>query len=153
MHRALQFVCLLSLGLFITHQIGCNGPKEPTASEADDHDHDHDHDRLSFGQAIGKIEELAGTIGQSMAKGDSDAAHEPLHEIGHLLEELPHLAKDEGLSEQQQASLDAAVNQLMDAYGAVDAIMHGEDGKSYDDVKEEIAASLKTLESFEHSHE
>ena len=147
MHRV-SLLCVLSCGLLFTLQAGCNksdSATETMATESVDH-------ALSFGQAVGQIEQLAQSIGQSMANGDTEAAHEPLHEIGHLLDELPHLAELEGLAETDQATIQAAADQLMDAYGAIDAGMHGEAGKSYDDVKGDIATALESLDAFEHSH-
>jgi len=148
MFRAIRFVSLLTLGFVLSVQIGCNSSDtatEPATNQADQHDHE-----LTFGQAVDKIQELAGTIGESMAKDDADAAHHPLHEIGNLLNGLPHLAEHEELSEESLKLLQDAVDKMMDAYSAVDATMHGEEGKSYDDVKGDIDAALETLESFDH---
>jgi hypothetical protein len=162
MVRAIQFACFLALGFVVSVQTGCT--KADTATEttagqsgdhADDgHDHDgHDHANMNFGAAIAELEELTGTISQSMAKDDADAAHDPLHEVGDLLEALPELAKKEGLSKDDQKSVNGAVAKLMDAYGSVDAIMHGEEGKSWDDVKGDIDEATKTLTAFEHDHD
>jgi len=151
MFRAIRFVSSLALGLILSVQVGCNSNDTatgPATSQGDPHDHE-----LSFGQAIGQIKELAGTISQAMAKDDADAAHDPLHQIGHLLNDLPHLAEHEELSEENLKLLRGAVAKMMDAYSAFDATMHGEEGKSYDDIKSDIAAALETLESFDHSHE
>ena len=164
MLRAIQLICFLALGFVVSMQSGCEksdpaSDSTATATATDGHDdhegHDHDeHEHAdTFGGAIAELEELAGTISSSMAKGDGDAAHNPLHEVGHVLEALPELAKKDGLSEEDQASVKGAVATLMDAYGEVDAIMHGEEGKSWDDVKEGIGEAVKTLTSFEHGHD
>ena len=162
MIRAIQLVCLFTLGFVISMQTGCNKADttaDATAGQSDDHDQDghdhgdHDHANMSFGAAIAEIEELSGTISESMAKDDADAAHDPLHHIGDLLETLPELAKKDGLSEDDQKTVNGAVAKLMDAYGAVDAIMHGEEGKSWDEVKGEIDEATTTLTAFEHDHD
>lgn len=159
MIRAIQFVSLFALGFVISIQTGCS--KADTTADAttgqsddhDDHDHgDHDHSDMSFGVLIAEVEELSGTISDSMAKDDADAAHDPLHHIGDVLEVLPEAAKKEGLSEADQKTVNGAVAKLMDAYGAVDAIMHGEEGKSWDEVKGEIDEATQTLTAFEHDH-
>jgi hypothetical protein len=159
MLRAIQFFSCLSLGLVVSMQTGCSKPDtatEPTAAETDDHadhdDGDHEH-AADFGGAIAELEELAGTISASMAKDDPDAAHNSLHEIGHVLEGLPELAKQEGLSDDQQKSVTGAVATLMDSYGDLDAGMHGEEGKSWDDLKGSIDTAVETLTAFEHGHE
>lgn len=163
MPRLLRLFCLCSLGLLATWQLGCNSGDSatdaPPAESADDHDgHDHagDHghdDELGLHEALSKIESLAATINQSLNDGDADAVHDSLHEIGHLLEDLPALAEAHGLSEADQQKLSEASTQMMDAYGAVDATLHGDEGKSWDEVKETIDASLKTLQSLDHAHE
>jgi hypothetical protein len=140
---------LVFFGCLVSLSTGCNS-SDPASETVAEHGHDHD---LDFGGAIGQIEELAATIGDALAAGDMDTAHDPLHEIAHLLEDLPDLAQHAGLSDADQASVKAAANKLMDAYGAIDEQMHGEEGKSYDSVKDDIAAGLESLESFEHTHE
>ncbi len=159
MLRATQLTCFLAIGFVVSIQTGCYKPDTATGSTAgqteDGHDHEgheHDHANMSFSAAISELEELSGTISESMAKDDADAAHDPLHEVGDLLEQLPELAKKDGLSQADQKTVNGAVAKLMDAYGAVDAIMHGEEGKSWDEVKDEIDEATKTLTAFEHSH-
>lgn len=149
MFRAIRFVSSLAIGLVLSVQIGCNSNDAatgPATSQGDEHE-------LSFGQSIAQIKELAETISESMAKDDADAAHHPLHQIGNLLNDLPHLAEHEELSGENLKLIQDAVAKMMDAYSAVDATMHGEEGKSYDDVKADIDAALETLESFENSDE
>lgn len=162
MIRAIQFVCLFALGFVISIQTGCSKADttaDATTGQSDDHDGhdhdhgDHDHSDMSFGVLIAEVEELSGTISDSMAKDDAGAAHDPLHHIGDVLEVLPEAAKKEGLSEADQKTVNGAVAKLMDAYGAVDAIMHGEEGKSWDEVKGEIDEATQTLTAFEHDHD
>lgn len=160
MLRAVRLICLLSLGLAFSAQVGCNKGDTATSSTAT-HDYDHDDGHAhgdhghatDFGGGIEELEELSGKIGTAMAKGDADTAHDPLHEVGHVLEALPELAKKAGLSDEDQKAVNGAVATLMDSYGEVDAGMHGEEGKSWDDLKGDIEAAVKTLTAFEHGHD
>lgn len=159
MLRAIQLCSFLSLGFVVSLQTGCNKADTATDSTAaqtgdhDDNEHgDHEH-ADTFGGAIAELEELSGTISAAMAKGDADTAHNPMHEIFHVLEALPELAKKEGLPDDQQKSITSAVATLMDSYGDLDAGMHGEEGKSWDDLKGGIDAAVLTLTAFEHGHD
>lgn len=159
MLRAIRLVCFLALGFTLSLQFGCNKGETTTTSSLtttdDGHGHEHgDHDHATdFAGAIRELEELSGAIGTAMDQGDGDTAHDPLHEVGHVLEAMPELAKKEGLSDDDQTAVNGAVATLMDAYNEVDKGMHGEEGKSWEELKGDIDSALQILTAFEHGHD
>ena len=132
---------------------GCPS-SDPVESADGDHDHNHghghgDHEKHpeTYAEAVGQLVSMDKTIRDAFAANDADTAHGPLHDIGHLLEEVTELAQKETMSEEQTAAVQQAVDSLFELYGAVDATMHGGEGKSYDEVKNDIDAALATLTS------
>jgi hypothetical protein len=120
-----------------------------------DHDHDGEHDEDADGHshpetlsgAFEELDELHAAIKEAFSAGDADKAHGPLHDIGHALEEVSALADKESLSEEDQAKVKGAIDQLFDGYGAVDERMHkGEEaGKSYDEVADAVDDAMDVL--------
>jgi len=143
----------------------------------DDHDHDHDHDHdghdhdghehdtikadelgldvdtlppaggppmpATYAEAVEQLAGMVTRITAGLADDDVDSVHDELHDVGNALENVEQLAKK---SEQSEDSL-AAVDQLFDAFGAIDEKLHGEPGKDYDEVKDDIDAAMKTLQA------
>ena len=139
---------------------GC-GASGTTASTppAEKHDHDHhDHEHgdehghahpESLAEALTEVEELHAKIKTAVAADDLETADPPLHELGHLLEELPELAQKESLSEEDQQQVKQAADSLMDSYGAFDERIHGGEskGKSYDEVADQIDEAISKLKA------
>ena len=71
--------------------------------------------------------------------------HEPLHDVGHLLDALPALADKAGLDAAQKDAVKGAKEQLFDHFGKVDEMMHGEKGAKYEDVATKIDEAVATL--------
>ncbi|KAA5546067.1 CbtA family protein [Roseiconus nitratireducens] len=144
---------------------GCSQPTEPADtsaeaahdhdSEAGDHDHaegehdhaddEHEHEFATLDEATEEIESLNKTIKDGFANNDVDAAHDPLHHIGEVLEATDHWVQESDLPEPRKQELAAAIEQLFDAFGAIDESLHGDGGKSYDEVSESIQSALDTL--------
>lgn len=121
--------------------------------EGHDHDgehaDDHNHDFESLSEAVAEIESLRDTIRDEFAKGDADAAHDPLHHIGEVLIATENMVKAMDDTEQKTAAA-AAVESLLDDFTAVDQGMHGSEesrskGKKYDDVSESVDKAIETL--------
>ncbi|MEM8736246.1 MAG: hypothetical protein AAGG44_18595 [Planctomycetota bacterium] len=95
------------------------------------HDHDghadHDDDAPeSFAEALTSITSMKSNICKAFANKTPDDAHDELHEVGHLLEEMPSLAaKVEGISKEQLAKVEAAVEELFDGFSELDGTLHG----------------------------
>ncbi|MFN9720290.1 MAG: hypothetical protein ACK58L_16450 [Planctomycetota bacterium] len=141
----------LFLGLFCSLSVfaGCDeGSKPKNIATAPGHDHEHDHEHVyeSVKDAVEELVALRNTIRDSFAKNDPDAAHDPLHEVGHILEAIPEQAKKDNLGAEPIAAMKASCDVLMDAFGAVDKTMHGQEGSSYSEVSAKIDAAVADLQ-------
>ena len=161
---------LFAMILVIT-LIGC-GSSEPSAVDAsaqvpptEDHDHEHghddhedgdhdhaghDHDQSdhpdSFEEALQHIEDMGSKITAAFAKAEPDDAHDELHEIGHMIESLPALAKKAGLPESKQEKVMAIAEALMDAFGELDGTLHGGDEVDAEKISQTISAQIEELQ-------
>jgi len=99
----------------------------------------------TYPEAVAELEEMNTVIAAAFASNDVDAAHDPLHEVGHVLDELPTLAKKQELSDDAVAAIGAAVEKLFEAFGKVDAKFHDGEGATYDEVKADVDASMDVL--------
>lgn len=106
-----------------------------------------------FASALAKLQDLKASIADAYAKEDPHLAHDALHEIGHVIETLPELAKEAGLSEEAQAAVVSASENLMDAYAALDEGMHGGEEIGYDEVEQKIQDAMASLSSADDSQE
>lgn len=160
--RFLSLACCLIATLAWTS--GCDGKpvtQEPPAKSGDSHDHDHghdhehdhehkegeahDHSNLGLGDAAKEIVSLQKAIAEAFAANDPEKAHDPLHEIGHIIGVLEAAGKKEGLSEADATELKATADSLMEAFGKVDATMHGDGEAKYSDVSEQVDQAIATL--------
>ncbi|QDV68548.1 hypothetical protein Poly24_22580 [Rosistilla carotiformis] len=153
----------LLCGVVLCLNLGC--PASSTTTEAppaidDDHGHDHgDHAHsapTSLPEAIETIDHLADEIQESFAADDPDGAHGPLHDIGSVLEGAGLLVAKSDLTDEQKKAASEALKKLMDAYGKVDAKMHGDEGVDYADVSKEITTALEGLQTatgIQHDHD
>lgn len=94
------------------------------------------------------VEEMVGmrnVIRDGFAKDDADAAHGPLHEVGHVLGEVEELAEKEELEVAQLNSVRDAVEELKEAFGSVDKMMHGGEGSEYSEVADKVDAAIAVL--------
>ncbi|KLU05435.1 putative transmembrane region and signal peptide protein [Rhodopirellula islandica] len=99
----------------------------------------------SFAAAVEKLSKMKATIASGFADDDVDSIHNELHDIGTLLEQTEALAKSSDLNEEQKKQALAAVDALFDAFGSVDAKLHGENGAEYSEVSGDIDDSIKVL--------
>jgi hypothetical protein len=145
--------------------VGCAEQSEPApvmASHEHEHEHGHEHAE-TLGGALHELTELRDTVRDAFAKDDGEAAHGPLHDVGHLLEEVSELAGESHLSDEAKATIESNVEALLDAFGAVDKSMHSEDeGSAYSEVSEKIDAAITAItaaagpalkDDDEHGHE
>jgi hypothetical protein len=160
------------LGIACFAVAGCSASNPPAAPSAsapakDDHDHDHDpmagkhsdhkHDHgaghaaedepASYADAVQKVDALCGATKDAFAAKDMEKADIPVHKLGHVLEDIPELAAKESLSAEDQEAIKKAVEELFDCFGKIDDKLHGNEGKSYDEVAARIDAALQTLRS------
>jgi hypothetical protein len=126
---------------------GTNNAERPPISidelESDGHvDHKHAE---TYPEAVEELAELNEAIATAFSANDSDAAHDPLHEVGHVLDEMTDLAKKQALSDEAVAEIGAAVVKLFDAFGKVDSLFHDGKGATYDEVKADIDSGMEVL--------
>ena len=127
------------------------------ARSHDDHDHGHDHGHeqshapgkpaVDFPGAVAEVVRLDDTIRKAFAEQDTAAADEPIHAIGHLLEQLPELANAHG-SGVDVAAVKKSSGLLFEAYSRIDGKLHGGDGSDYDTEAQGIARELSTFRAF-----
>ncbi|HBE68086.1 MAG TPA: hypothetical protein DDW52_08045 [Planctomycetaceae bacterium] len=154
------FAGLLTMGL-----VGCGEPVEDSHDHADGHseaehaDGDHDghseHDGHGDGdhpqnvqEAVAKLTKMKDTICKAFADGTPNDAHHELHEVGHILEDLPAMAgKQLSLSEDAMGKLDAAVEALFDGFGELDGVFHGGDESEVDAeaISKELTDAIEQL--------
>ena len=94
------FVLASSLLIFGCNQPGPAGPPASQANHGADHDDDQDHageheHHESYAEAVKELDGLRLAARDAMANNNLEAADEAVHEIGHILEELPALAAKE----------------------------------------------------------
>lgn len=149
--------------------LGCQPSEEtpsPAAEATTDHDHgDHDHgdhdDDIDIGSlmpievtpgpedlpsGVEQLVALRDTVGKGFADDDVDSIHDQLHSVGNLLECVEELVESSDLAGDAKTDAKKAIDTLFDAYGDVDAKLHGQDGKDYSDVSDEIDTAIKTLQ-------
>ena len=112
-----------------------------------DHDHGHSHAPKTSGEGLAELTSLRNTIRDAFAANDMDLAHDPLHEVGDVLLAIPELARKENADSEKLASIQKAVDTLMDAFGRVDKTMHGQEGSTYAEESATIDAAVLELES------
>ncbi len=139
-----SLVKLAMVGLAIV-SVGCEPAPKPApkdAASASDHGHEHPE---TLAAAVTELESVCATIKAAYAKDDSEAAHGPLHDVGHLLEQVPALIETSSLDAAGKEEAKKATESLFQAFGDVDKGMHGEEGKKYSEVSDAVDAALKTL--------
>jgi hypothetical protein len=115
---------------------GCGqGPASRLAAEAQ-----------SYREAVTALVAIRDTIRDAFAANDPDKAHDPLHEVGHLLEELP-AAAEKNAPPVDVAAVKAAAETLFDLYSQVDEKMHGGEGADYAAVAAQIDAGIERLQA------
>ena len=127
--------------------IGCEPaakPKPGAGADTSSGGPEHVHAE-TFAEAVKELESICATIKAAFAKDDAEAAHDPLHEVGHVLEEIPDLVAKSALDEAGKAEALSAKKSLYESFDAVDQGMHGSGGKKYSEVAETIDAALKIL--------
>lgn len=166
MSPIVRMSCLGLVAITCVSVAGCGG-SQTTASNPPSKQQDHDHASHgdeqghahpeSFAEAVTEVEELCAAIKTAFAADKLEEADGPVHEICHLVEELPALAAKESLSAADQQQIKQSVDALMDSFAALDERVHGGDsaGKSYDEVAAQIDSALAELKSIgkEESHE
>lgn len=144
-------------------------PSRPQAG-ADDHDHTgHDHGEgehaehaehgeehagddhmqstpTDFAAGVGALRQRYEAIRDAFQADDVEKAHEPLHEVGGLLDALPKLVDQSELSDSDKATAKAAVTAMFDAYGQIDGAIHDGKAPDYDAVAADLDKAMADLD-------
>jgi hypothetical protein len=153
MHGSVSLTSKLVLLSLTVLFAGCNddvAQRDANAggkSAEHDHDHGHRHAPTTSTEGLAELTSLRNTIRDAFAANDMDKAHDPLHEVGDVLMAIPELAKKENVDSEKLASIQKAVDTLMDAFGRVDKTMHGQEGSTYAEESATIDAAVVELES------
>ncbi|MFM7074052.1 MAG: hypothetical protein ACKO38_19875 [Planctomycetota bacterium] len=115
---------------------GGEGPSKTAAVKAE-----------NYADALRQLTEMHAKMKAAFGKKDIDAAHGPLHDVGHVLELIPVLAAKETKEEAVLAAIRKPVDELFDYYGKVDEKLHGEAGVTYEEVSSKIDAALEKLKA------
>jgi Spy/CpxP family protein refolding chaperone len=109
-------------------------PKSPTqASHGHDHGgHGHEAPK-NFAEAVAAAKHMRDEIRDAFAKDDPNAAHDQLHEIGHLLEGLPTFAKSAGLDDAGVATVKEQAEKAFACFEKIDRAMHGKGKPKYEE--------------------
>jgi hypothetical protein len=135
---------------------GCDSGSKPQesappvsidAAEAVGTEAAHSHAE-TYPEAVAELDGMREAIEKAFAANDPQAADEPIHEIGHVLEELSGMAKQAKLGVEAETAIDTAVEKLFDALAPVDEKLHGKEGKDYSEVKAEIDAAFEVLRKY-----
>jgi hypothetical protein len=153
--------------------VGCEPSAPPASSTSSTHSHDgagHSHDgagkshdghsheghshgdegaaaKMNLKDSVTKVVAMATKIKEAGEKGDFEAAHDEMHDIGHLLEELAAKAKAESKSEEEQAAIKTAADALFATIGKVDDALHNNKEIKYDEVKAGFEAELAAIKA------
>ena len=123
----------------------------PGEHRHDEHNHEAGHGHGGHGhpktleEGLLELTNLRDTVRDAFAADDVDKAHGPLHEVGHLLEDITGLFERQDLTPEQRDTAKQNVDILFDMFGKVDSTLHGQDGESYKAVSDEIDAAITAL--------
>ena len=102
--------------------------QKPATADAQADEHaGHEHSAAlpqDLASGIAVLHEHYQAIKEAFEKGDTEKAHEPLHDVGGVLEVLPKLAEAAGLAAADAEKLNQAVDKMFEAYGSIDEALH-----------------------------
>ena len=115
--------------------------------EDGDEGHAHEHaDAENFGAGVTMLKEHYQEIKLAFEAEQPEGAHDALHCIGDLLENLPKLAKQAGLDDDQMTTVQQSVDKMFEAYGQVDDAMHHNQTPDYAAVAKTLDDEMAALE-------
>ena len=120
------------------------------AAKKDDHDHDHDHahpETLAAG--VAELEKMWGGIKTALKGGKLDEADDLVHEVGHLLEDLPGLLAKSKPAEDVAEAGKKAIDEVFACFESIDTAVHAgeEEAKKLDldGLATKIESAFKSL--------
>lgn len=162
--QPLRFAFGLTLAVVLI--AGCNEgssvkTQELTEGNSGDHSHEghdghdhHEHDGhgsespKTLAAGVAQLTELRDAIATAMDADDLKKADGPVHQVGHLLEQIGDLAGEAGLNETEEKDVKAAITTLFESFASLDKTIHGKsDGKSWKDVSSDIDQAISALQN------
>jgi hypothetical protein len=134
-------ICVAGIGICL---LGCT-PKEPNTKPAGGTALKQVSGPKTLAEAFQQLNGHAETISKAFTSNKPDDAHHSLHDVGHLLECMPELAKD--LSDEKKELVKKSVADLFECFGALDDAMHQGTETPYSKVADRITAALASLKT------
>lgn len=127
---------------------GCpqSSPSASRPAEGENAHGEHGQKPATLPATYQAIAETSEKIEAAFKAGTPEEAHNPLHEIAHLIKKLPDMAAKAGV--QATDEVQQATDQLMDAYGKLDGGMHGGEKVGWDDVQPEIDEAMQKFKGW-----
>ncbi|MBM3954597.1 MAG: hypothetical protein ACKO9B_17440 [Planctomycetota bacterium] len=110
-----------------------------------------DASQPTFRDALAAIIDHDERIRAAFEANDPDAAHDDLHAIGHLLEDLPKLAGTAGVALDRKA-VERSAGVLFAAFSRIDDKLHGGTGSTYAEEAKTISKELGAFRAFLAEH-
>ena len=102
---------------------------------------------MPFDSLVTRICEHRDTIKAAFDADKQGEAHDPLHEIGHLIAQLPDAAAETDLVESDWNQVKQASDNLMASFGKVDALFHGDkEGLKFAEIEQDVQDAIAVLE-------
>lgn len=128
-------------------------------AESEDHAHaeggDHAHAEgdahahaETFPAALEQVVALKKQIQTAFEAGTPDDAHDAMHDVFHVLEDLTGLAEKATEDPAKITAVNEAAENLLDAYEKLDEGMHGGDQVEYSAVADAIDSAISKLNDF-----
>ncbi|MFO0912763.1 MAG: hypothetical protein U0795_07390 [Pirellulales bacterium] len=130
----------LAFGLWLSCSVGC-GPKPSgtAASKAAE---------PTVAELLADLEKQAAAIKDAYAKGDMEAADEPLHQVARSVQAITGAAKKSGISGENGRKVEAAAENLLDAFGKLHDNHHDGGGTTkYEDVGGTIDTAIADIKA------
>jgi hypothetical protein len=132
----------------------------PSAVKPADHDHAHAHDHEHGAAATGghahpetlpaavtELKELVAKVREALSSGDREKADGPVHEVGHLLEDIEGLVTKAKLPAERETAVKQALGEIFQAFDTLDTAIHGDADKpiEFAPLDEKIGKALGVL--------
>lgn len=105
--------------------------KGPKKGDHDDHDHDHPE---TLAAGVAELAKMWGGIKTALKGGKLDEADDLVHEVGHLLEDLPGLVAKTKPAESAAEAGKKAIDEIFACFETIDTAVHAgeEEAKKLD---------------------
>lgn len=154
--QSTRFLLPVICGFLVAALLGCNEATSDAHADAHDHGHEHEHEHEhghrpeSLHAAVVELTEMRDAIRDAILDGEPNDAHDPLHEVGDLLEAIPDIAAETDLPKEEWDAVNTANEELFAAFGTIDKSFHVKDGDkqaTYEEVAEKLDGAIEAIRS------